>query len=326
MKKVIPYSVPYSIPLLALAGIHFGGFWVLAGLIFAFVIHPLLDLMAGKTEDMASVNGENATLFSLLLWIYVPLQAVFLSLIFYWVSVRSFTGLELIGITLSAGAVTGALGITIAHELVHRRERWERGLGVALLAMVNYSHFRVEHVFGHHKHVATPLDPASARAGESVYTFIVRSIIGSFISAWKIESKRKSFIKNRIVHYIAVAIILASFIYAILGTVALAVYLGQSLFAVIILEAINYIEHYGLEREEIRPGVYASVTELHSWDSTHKFTNLFLFNLGRHAHHHASPTVPYQELHAAKVPNTLRHGYSLEILLAFIGKNTRTRA
>lgn len=308
---------------MALYGIDLGGFWVMSGFIFCFVIHPLLDLLSGKSDVVASENGEYGTLYSFLLWIYVPLQLVFLSVILYWVSTRSYSMLELLGIIVSTGAITGGLGITIAHELVHRRARWERGLGVALLAMVNYSHFRVEHVFGHHKHVATPLDPASARAGESIYTFLVRSIVMSFVSAWKIESKRKTFLKNRIVHYMAVSFILAAAVYSFLGLTSLMVFMGQSFIAILTLEAINYIEHFGLSREEIRPGVYAPVTELHSWDSTHRLTNWFLFNLGRHAHHHASPNVPYHELRASKTDNALKYGYSTEILLAFIGMNSK---
>lgn len=308
---------------MSLLGFDSGGFWVLNGFIFCFVIHPVLDLFSGKTDQIASVNGEYRIFYDLLLWVYVPVQLIFLALTLFWVSTRSYSSLELIGILCSAGAVTGALGITIAHELVHRRERWQRGLGVGLLAMVNYSHFRVEHVFGHHKHVATPLDPASARKGESLYTFFVRSIVLSFVSAWRIEAKRKSLFKNRMVHYIILAFAFSSGVYFILGDLALLIFWGQSLVAILTLEAINYIEHYGLTREEIRPGVYAPVTEVHSWDSTHRLTNWFLFNLGRHAHHHASPNVPYQELKVSKTDNTLKYGYSTEILLAFIGMNSK---
>lgn len=295
----------------------------MSGFIICFVIHPILDLLSGKSDVVASENGEYGSLYSFLLWIYVPLQFIFLTAILFFVSNRLYSNLELFGIIVSTGAITGGLGITIAHELVHRRARWERGFGVALLSMVNYAHFRVEHVFGHHKHVATPHDPASARAGESIYTFIVRSLVMSLVSAWKIEAKRKSLLKNRIVHYIAVSIILSSVVHFVLGPTSLTVFMGQSFIAILTLEAINYIEHFGLSREEIRPGVYAPVTELHSWDSTHRLTNWFLFNLGRHAHHHASPNVPYHELRASKTDNALKYGYSTEILLAFIGMNSR---
>ena len=50
--------------------------------------------------------------------------------------------------------------------------------------------FMVEHLQGHHKNVATPLDPASAEKGQDVYTFGVKSIYNSFWDSWNIEAKR----------------------------------------------------------------------------------------------------------------------------------------
>lgn len=323
MKNFIPYTVPFFIPLLAFAGIYYGAGWVLAGFLFCFVIHPILDFLSGKTERIASSGGSDKIFYDLLVWLYVPLQVTFLIGVFSLVNQKAYTHLEVFGIVLSVGSITGGLGITIAHELVHRRARWERGLGVALLAMVNYSHFRVEHVFGHHKHVATPLDPASARPGESLYAFLPRSIVGSYVSAWKIENKKKNLTKNRMIHYHLTALILGAVVYSAFGPAGTFVFIGQSIVAFTTLEAINYIEHYGLVRREVRPGVYEAVTEMHSWDSGYRLTNWFLFNLGRHAHHHHSPTVPYEQLHVSKNANELRFGYSTEIVLAFFGLNSK---
>jgi alkane 1-monooxygenase len=322
MINALPYSLPLCIPLFTLVGAYLGGWWVTLGIVIAFVIHPILDFFAPQIREEDESSPKNPFWYSFLLWIYLPLQVIFLNVIFYWISVRFYSLPELLGIILSVGTVTGALGITMAHELVHRKDRWERGLGVGLLAMVNYTHFRIEHVFGHHKHVATPLDPASARPGESLYSFLPRSLFGSFLSAWSIEGKRRNVLRNRMYHYLIFAALLWSLVFFSYGVLGLVVFLGQSIVAILILESINYIEHCGLQREETSPGVYAPVTQMHSWDSHQKFTNLFLFNLGKHAHHHAAPTVPYQDLKLPKQANTLRYGYSLEILLAFLGKNT----
>src|SRR5690242_21334701 len=48
-------------------------------------------------------------------------------------------------------------------------------------------HFYIEHNKGHHKRVATPEDPSSARMGEMVYAFFFRTIIFSYASAWHIS-------------------------------------------------------------------------------------------------------------------------------------------
>lgn len=317
MMHFLPYLTPLMIPFLSLYGIHLGGIMVLTGFGICFFFHPLLDVLFGRGE-VQEVTLDSFIWSSLLL-IYLPIQIFFLISILLLVSKNVFSVFELIGVALSTGAVSGALGITIAHELIHRKKRWERAIGVGLLVMVNYAHFRVEHVFGHHKNVATPKDPASARKGEFLYSFLFRSIKDSWLSAWKLEARKKSLVKNRLIHYHAIQIFLFTAIVTFFGWSSLLVFIAQSLVAIITLEAINFIEHYGLERSEIRPGVYGPVSEHHSWDSDHRMTNWFLFNLGRHSHHHTDPMVHYQNLKNAKTNNKLRYGYSLEIWRAFLG-------
>lgn len=322
MRKILPFTLPLSLPFMGWLGLELGGWWVLSGFLFIFVIHPFLDTFFGKSEEVLS-DKDSSNLYSSLLWVSLPLLFLFLLKVLYKVHGNTFNHFEIFGIILSTGSIASALGVTASHELIHRRARWERGMGVGLLLMVNYAHFRVEHVFGHHKHVGTPKDHASARSGDSIYIFLGRSIILSWISAWNIEARRKSFFKNRLVHYITAQSLLVVLVFTFFKEIGLVVYLGQSAVAILIIEAINYIEHYGLERKEISPGVYEAVTEMHSWDSSHRMTNWLLFNLGRHAHHHAMPTVAYQELRPAKTDNTLKYGYSTEILLALIGKNSK---
>ena len=53
-----------------------------------------------------------------------------------------------------------------------------------------YMHYAIEHTFGHHRNVATPIDPSSARKGETIWAFFYRSIVGSYLSAWDLECQR----------------------------------------------------------------------------------------------------------------------------------------
>ncbi|MDZ7652279.1 MAG: fatty acid desaturase [Burkholderiaceae bacterium] len=91
---------------------------------------------------------------------------------------------------LAVGTVTGGIGITVAHELGHRASRLDRVLARMLLVSVGYGHFHVEHNRGHHVRVATPDDPASAPRGMHVYRFILRSVTGGFLHAWRLEAMR----------------------------------------------------------------------------------------------------------------------------------------
>ena len=59
----------------------------------------------------------------------------------------------------------------------------------------------------------------------------------------------------------------------------------------ILLETVNYIEHYGLVREKGKP-----VRIRHSWNSNHTFSSMLLINLTRHSDHHRNPNLKFWEL------------------------------
>jgi alkane 1-monooxygenase len=221
------------------------------------------------------------------------------------------------------GAVLGigfhsASAILVAHELMHRASRWERALAEVLMLSTCYPHFCIEHVHGHHKHVGTPLDPATSRYGESIYAFLPRTLWGGLRSAWRIEAVRVGAWspRNRMLHY-AVALLWLFAVAGSFGACALAAFVGQAAVAVLMLENINYIEHYGLSRRQILPGRWERVRPEHSWNSAHRVSNWMLVNLARHSDHHANPARPYPELrHFEHVPQ-MPTGYAGMFLLAW---------
>ena len=219
--------------------------------------------------------------------------------------------------------MTGAVGFAVAHEYVHRSHLWQRAMGVCLLVQLNYGHFRVEHVFGHHRNVATPEDPATARRNESLYRFWVRSILTGWVSSWRIEARRlrnqsigMRIMRNRLIHYSFLQLGLLSLVGSVFGLKALCFFLIQSAVAILLLEDVNYVEHYGLVRQSSTPGRFEPVQDHHSWDSAHLMTNWSLFNLGRHSDHHIRPNQPYPKLTNLQGARTLPYGYSTLILLA----------
>ena len=89
--------------------------------------------------------------------------------------------------------------------------------------------------------------------GESLWRFLPRTLLGSCRSAWQLEAQRLA--QHRLhwrhsnllwatVVQVAVPLLLS----AALGAWALLFWLVQAAYAVFLLEAINYIEHYGLHR------------------------------------------------------------------------------
>lgn len=325
--RFLPFLIVYgTFPALA-AGLWFGGWALLLTPLVAFLLVPLADAVTGHnlsnpTEDDER-RGWRDVLFSLPLYFWVPLQ---LGVLGWGLSLaESRQGWEFVGMVLSVGLFTGGIGITIAHELIHRSKAFERGLGEILMHSVTYSHFCVEHVYGHHRNVATPLDPATSRLGESVYAFYPRVVWGSLKSAIELERGRCEragigwwSLRHRLTRYALVLAALYVGVGSVFGVWGLVFFAGQSVVAFSLLEVINYVEHYGLMRGEKAPGKFERVQPHHSWNANHRVSGYWLFNLQRHADHHAYASRPYHLLRAVTEGPQLPHGYPTMLLMALL--------
>jgi alkane 1-monooxygenase len=321
----LPYALGYVFAPLVVWSVSMGGIWTLLPLIVAFVGVPIADALLGVNERNADPSVERSLSFRLVTWLWVPIQL----LVLVWALGRAASGelslLETVGLTLSVSVATGTIGITYAHELVHRASRVERALGEVLLTTVSYPHFAIEHVFGHHRHVATRQDPATARHGESLYRFLPRTLGGSLVSAYRIERDRQArrgraswHPANRMLRYAVVQVAMYGGVWTTFGPVAAVVLAAQALAAVVQLEIINYIEHYGLERRDVNPGKAEPIAPWHSWDSHSRLSNWLLINLARHADHHGLASRRYPALRAERRAPQLPAGYGTMFLLAMV--------
>ncbi len=321
--RALPYFLAYLIPLCFVPAALWGGGWLLLVPAFVFVAIPLVDGLVGQdTSDPDGTEGDNP-LYDLALRLWVPVQIGVLGL-GLWRVTQGVGWLEGAGLAASLGILTAAGGINIAHELMHRKSRVDQGLAEFLMACATYSWFCVEHVQGHHRRVATPDDPATARLGESFYAFLPRSVVGGLVSAWKLEGARIArrgipvwSLRNAQVRYPLGLVALYALAAGVAGLPGVLLLAGQSLVAIALLEAINYIEHYGLLREVV-DGTPVRVQPHHSWNSTFRFTNWYLFNLQRHADHHAWASRPYHQLRAWTGAPELPLGYPAMVLLALV--------
>lgn len=323
------YSVVLLLPIIGTAGMVAGGWatWMLP--LVLFVVVPAVEHFLPGTHDNPSSQQEadrrGAWAFDVLLFAAVPLQLGMLGLYLAGILGNWWGPVGLIGATASAGVTGGALGINVAHELGHRTTRPHRIAAWVLLGSVNYLHFYIEHNRGHHARVATPHDPASARTGESVYRFWLRSVRDSWWSAWAIENRRlrkkprpSLSTDNLMLRFSVAQVGLLVAVGVGLGPLALLGWLATSLFAILLLETVNYIEHYGLERDEVKPGRYERVKPHHSWNSEHPIGRLLLFDLTRHSDHHANPGRPYPILRHHDGAPELPTGYPGMVVLALV--------
>lgn len=326
----LPFWLSVALVPVVLAAAALGGWALLLVPLATWGIYGLLDLLLG--HDTANPDPETPA--AQLVWhrrltlIWFPVQAGLIFGVMAWaVRAGHLSPAEQIGLFAGIGVLSGTIGITYAHELVHRAARLDRWMGDLLLATVLYSHFRTEHLLVHHVHVATPRDPATARLGQGFYRFLARTMWGSLTSALAVEAARQRRrgrpawgVGNPFWLYAGLQLGMLGLAWALAGPWGLALFLVQALVAIWQLELVNYIEHYGLTRREIAPGRYEPVRPHHSWNATQMASNWLLINLQRHADHHCRPDRPFPLLQAHAGPEVpqLPYGYATMTLIAMI--------
>ncbi|MCA8199834.1 alkane 1-monooxygenase [Burkholderia sp. AU33545] len=322
----VTITLPILSAQLALStGLHV--FWWF-GPLFAFGVIPVLDTLIGDDRDnppeAAVPHLERERYYRYIVYLATLVEYIAFFTCVWIVGTHALAWYDYVGFALSLGAATG-ISINTAHELGHKTNRFERWLAKVTLAPVAYGHFFVEHNRGHHVRVATAEDPASARYGESFWAFLPRTVTGSIRSAWRLETARLERLghspwtwRNEVLHAWAMTVVVWGIAIAMAGKVVIPFLVIQAVYGASLLEVVNYVEHYGLGRRKLPSGRYERCTPQHSWNSNHVVTNLFLYQLQRHADHHANPTRSYQALRHFDDSPQLPAGYATMILFAYV--------
>ena len=327
--KDLKYLAAYIAPILVFVGLYVGGMVSYSAFAFAFFLIPILDSVLPQSKKNLSEEEANSKVsnifFDILLYLNLPLVWGAIVYFLFGIVNNHFTMFELVGNMLSLGIVMGASGINVAHELGHRFNKGEQMLSQAMLLPSLYMHFHIEHNLGHHVHVATPEDPATSRYNEPIYFFWIRSTVQSYVSAWKIEAlilrrNKRSFwsIRNRMFHFTILQSLYLLAVYLFAGWQGLLAMLILATFSFLLLETINYIEHYGLLRAKKANGDYERVMPKHSWNSNHMMGRVVLFELTRHSDHHYIASKKYQVLEHKEEALLLPVGYPASMLMSLL--------
>ncbi|MDX1479256.1 MAG: alkane 1-monooxygenase [Saprospiraceae bacterium] len=319
------YLLAYLNPLAGCVGLHFGGVLSFGAFYLAFVIIPLVEQWLPARQDNVPAEQETSRaarpLFDWLLYSNVVIVYGLMAYFGWRIAQGGLSTFELIGMTFNMGIVIGALGINVAHELGHRARVAEQWLARLLLVPALYSHFTIEHNYGHHKHVSTPEDPASARPGEAIYPFWLRSVSGSWRNAWKLERQLGIATWNPLKGLsagVAMQVIYLCIAGWLAGPLAVVCFAGAAVVGFLLLESVNYIEHYGLVRTRLASGRYVPIEPRHSWNSNHELGRIFLYELTRHSDHHYRATRKYQILRHLDDAPQLPVGYPAAIVMALV--------
>ena len=344
MKKFFNNVKYFLVPVLTaitILGIASGGIWVWAGLGF-FALGIVIDTLVIKyhtngtgCDDQGNSYGvkglQNLVMYSMLP-LFIALQCTLAWRIYGYVNgtaggtilflgwfpvTYETTEIELLGATVSAGLLAG-LGIIYGHELSHTKNSgWL--ISRFMMGLSGAAHFCYAHVYNHHLDLGHENDPATAPRGRSLYRHFWLSHMGqskfSFdLEKNKLQRMKKSFfsLENKwITGYLLSLPTVFLFVWSggIYGISCMFVVWSIANFE---LEALNYMEHFGLIREKGKP-----VEHRHSWDNDTAFTSWFFIEIGRQCDHHVRGETHFWELKDVGGPNP-GWGYFMGFVIALI--------
>jgi len=324
----LKYTSVLAFPIAAFIAFVSTGVFTLLPAILLYVAVPLLELFISPDHNNfneAEIESRaNDRYFDYFLYAFTFILVTVLLFFLYAISNPNLATLDFIGRTISMGVLCG-IAINLGHELGHRPNRFEQFLGEIALLISFENHFLPYHNLGHHRFVATPKDPATARRNELVYTFWFRSQFGSYFQAWKFEfeklRRRKVSIfslQNRMLGYTLAQVIFVVTIYIFFGWKTLFAFTIAAIIGKLMLETVNYIEHYGLTRKMDKKGKYERVMPKHSWNSDHVISRSIMLELSRHSDHHFKASKHYQILDSFDESPQMPTGYPGMMIFALI--------
>ncbi len=322
------YLLAYCIPVVSLIGIYFGGIWSFSGLVFTFVFLPTIEIIlpidTSNYDNETVIERTKNKFFDFLLYLNVPIVYGALLYTLLKITQNNLSVFEIVGMVLSLGIILGSNGINVAHELGHRNNMFEKILGKILLIPSHYTHFFIEHNHGHHLNVSTPKDPSTAKYNQNLYAFWWQTITGTYTKAWEIQLKlnqvenRKIYaIKSDMFWFTIIQITYLILLFVFFGTIGLIIGFFAGIVGILLLETINYIEHYGLKRNLLPSGRFERVSEKHSWNSNHTIGRIMLYELTRHSDHHFKSQKKYQILEYHDVSPQMPFGYPTSMVMSF---------
>lgn len=325
-------------PLTALTTV-LGGVWIVVSMLCVTLSYLLFD--NATTHDTADRRYRLPALLEIIPYLQLPaaLLALFAliwqaapgDLLGFGAWLTTLTGHNIMALhhltepeLLLAAVSTGytmSTNTVVAHELIHKTHSLAAMMvGRWLLALVGDAQFSISHVYSHHPNVATPADGATARRGESVYRFFIRSSLSQYVESWQVEAQRLSLqnrggamLVNRVVSGVLMSLLIVAVCFTAAGVRGALACLVTMLVSKFLFETVNYIQHYGLVR---LPGT--RVEPRHSWDCNNRASSAGLLNLTRHSDHHTHPRREYWNLQAHSYAVGIEKGYVAHIFYALI--------
>lgn len=326
--------------LLGVSAVLFAQHWIVVGFVIFIAFYIIGDTFFGEDLSQPELTKKwalNAMLYAsvpttfilmtVCIWLVTPfdwpvMHWLSAALSYDFIAAKANTHLfEIFIAVVFCGLMLSGIATVVGHELVHRvGNKKALVTGRWLMSLSFDASFSIEHVFNHHVHVATENDPVTAPRGRSIYKHVPMAIWGTNKSAWLIEEKRLRRKKQAVFslhnQYITgwlMTLAWLGFVFLVASWQGVLFVAGVGSVAKVVLEIVNYMEHYGLvrhPRERVLPK--------HSWNTNRKISCWAMFNLPRHSHHHAKGAVPFEKLEAMPDAPVMIGGYISTIALVLV--------
>ncbi len=215
-------------------------------------------------------------------------------------------------------------GINAGHEMTHLRGKWAKRLGEFVYGAMGMSQWYTEHVYIHHRHVATPFDRALPAKGQSFYNYFLKAVPHIYVDVARFHHERMArrglpfwHRSNPCWRYAATPVVWIGLSLTVGGWPGLAVWVLQSFIGIFTTRMADYIQHYGLQRRRLPNGRYEKVKPHHAWNYS-SAADYLMFCVQRHSDHHLRASRPYPLLqdHPEEISPRLPAQYSRMFLLA----------
>ena len=306
----LPHYLPLAVFPLILVAALYGGWWLLPPLAFISLSWSFDRVLGRDGRSMDPLKTSERRLFwhNLPVWSWAFLWPPMLIFGLWQILVANQFSiweevLLAVILTMEAQAV-----FVVGHELIHRRSTWERRVGEFLLASASYPQYATEHVYIHHAMVGTPSDVGSAPKGESFWRYFPKEVVSNLVHSWQVAGERLArrgltrwHYSNPFWRYGTAVAFWYGLVFWMGGIWAVPVFAFLGLSCVFSMKISNYFQHYGLRRVRLPNGRWEKAMPRHSWDADWKFTNWMLFNMQRHADHHAVASRQYPLLQVSNL-------------------------
>ncbi len=278
-----------------------------------------LDVLIPNKPDSFKASTTGSTLSVILAVVHLCLFPIGVY------AIAGETGLqplEQFTLLVCIGMIFGQVSNSFAHELIHKNSRPLRFLGKLVYSSLLFGHQTTAHPALHHRYVATDQDPNSAARGQTLYGFIPKAWIGSYIGGLRVENTRLALSgrspwswKNPYWDYGFWGVVSVAVSFLVAGWMGVLIHIAVASFGTMQLLTSDYVQHYGLRRAELGEGRYEHVGPQHSWNAPKSMSRLMMLNAPLHSEHHMRPTKPYVSLNEASAPMGPVLPYSLPVMV-----------